>query len=353
MDQLAKSFPIGQRKIGAGNPCFIIAEAGSNHNRNLDLAFQLIDAAVAAKADAVKFQTFSADTIVSQAALELTRMDSGDYRTAYELFKNIELPRSWQKELHDYAKSKGICFLSTPFDEAAINELEMIGIPAFKIASFELNHFPLLRQAAQCGKPVLLSTGMATLGEIEEALEVLDANGCRQVGLFHCGVGYPMEPASVNLRAMDTMAAAFQCPVGYSDHTLGIAVPVAAAARGAKMIEKHFTLKRNLPGPDHAFALEPDELAAMVSSIRIVEAALGSPLKKPAACEHLYLDRGRRSIFAAEKIPANVVIEKSMLAILRPGAGLHPRYMDFIAGRKATRDIHPNEPIRWEHIGSP
>ncbi len=347
---LLRSFKIGHRCVGPDSPCFIIAEAGSNHNRDLKIAMKLIDAATDAKADAVKFQTFSAETIASQADIPLTRIDFAEAKSPYELFKKLEMPRSWHKELFDYASQKGIVFLSTPFDEKAVDELFEIGVEAFKIASFELNHFPLLKHAAQTKKPILLSTGMATLGEIEEALEVILANGGRSVGLFHCGISYPLNERDVNLRAMDTMANAFPCPVGYSDHTTGIAVPVAATARGARMIEKHFTLDRNLPGPDHAFALQPQELSDMVSSIRTVEFALGSPIKAPMESEMEFKARGRRSLFANLDISKGTIIQRGMISVLRPGAGLHPKYIDRIVGRPAARDILRHEPFSWDCI---
>lgn len=342
------SIKIGHQAVGSGSPCYIIAEAGSNHNQNYNLALQLIDIAVEAKANAIKFQTFSADTIVSKADMPLTRMDFAGVKSSYELFKKLELDRGWQKELFHYAREKGITFLSTPFDEKAVEELESIGVDAFKIASFEINHFPLLREVAKTGKPVLLSTGMAVLGEIEAALEVLWREGCKEVALFHCGIGYPMNIHDVNLKAMKTMMEAFQCPIGYSDHTVGVAVPIAAVARGAAMIEKHFTLDRKLPGPDHAFALEPKELTLMVESIRDVEAALGSSRKGPVEAELEFRARGYRSLYAKADIKKGTQIKRDMIAVLRPGAGLHPRYIDTLIDRHAIRDIQKNEPITWD-----
>jgi len=345
---LAENFEIGTDKIGKGAPCYIIAEAGSNHNRDLKLAFQLIDIAVEANVDGVKFQTFSAETIASDADTDLSRIDFAGAKSLFELYKNLELPREWQKDLFSYAKEKGITFLSTPFDEKAVDELFQIGVEAFKIASFEIAHFPLLRHVAQTNKPVLLSTGMALLGEIEEAMAVLNDAGCDRIGLFHCGIDYPMNPENVNLRAIDTIKQAFQCPVGYSDHTLGVEIPFAAVARGASMIEKHFTVGRELQGPDHGFALEPQDLMAMVSGIRIVEKALGSYLKGPAESELLHKKRGCRSLYAKNAIPKRTVITEDMVSVLRPGAGLHPRNMATIIGRRVVRDICQNEPLTWE-----
>jgi len=348
--KLAENFEIGTNKIGKGAPCYIIAEAGSNHNCDLEIAFQLIDAAAEAGADAVKFQTFSADTIASRVESKITRIDFEGAKSLHELYKKAELPREWLRELFEYARDKKIVFLSTPFDEQAVEELDAIGVGAFKIASFEINHFPLLTKVAQTDKPVLLSTGAATLGDIEEALQVLTAAGCKQVALFHCGLGYPMGPAQVNLRAMETLHHAFQCPVGYSDHTTGITVPIAVAARGGRLVEKHFTLSRSLDGPDHAFALEPKELLQMVTEIRLVESVLGSSIKGPCVSEIEHKKRGYRSLFAKVDIKKGQTITKDMLAVLRPGAGLHPRYLTVINGMKAARDIAQYEPVLWESL---
>lgn len=343
---------IGDKTIGDNSPVFIIAEAGSNHDGDLDQAKGLIDVAVEAGADAVKFQTFTADKIAARTDDEI--MVLGDeYDTAdnlYDLYKGLELPREWQEELRDYAGEKGIIFLSTPFDYEAVDQLDKLDMPAFKVASYECVDIPFLRYIARKGKPILLSTGMANLGEIEEALEAIYNEGNRQVALLHCGISYPMPVEDVNLAAMDTMRQAFQLPVGYSDHTLGITVPISAAARGARVIEKHFTLDRNLPGPDHKFALEPDELKAMVVGIREAEAAIGSPIKRHVAVEEIHYRRGRRSIFAIRDIPAGTEITSEMIGVLRPGIGLKPKYYDLVIGRIARKDIKAHEPLTWDKI---
>lgn len=346
------SVKIDNKYLGDEHPVFIIAEAGSNHDGNLEQARKLIDAAVEAGADAVKFQTFTADKIAARTDDEI--MILGDeYDTAdnlYDLYKGLELPREWQEELKDYAEQKGIIFLSTPFDYEAVDQLDELGMPAFKIASFECIDIPFLCYIARKGKPILLSTGMANLGEIEEALEAIYNEGNKQVVLLHCGISYPMPVEDVNLAAMDTLRQAFQLPVGYSDHTLGITVPISAAARGARVIEKHFTLDRNLPGPDHKFALEPDELKAMVKGIREAEAAIGSPVKRHVAVEEIHYRRGRRSIFAVQDIPAGTRITAEMIAVLRPGIGLKPKYYDLVIGRIARKNIRAYEPITWDKI---
>lgn len=344
----ANKFKIEDTEIGIDSPCYIIAEAGSNHNQNYELALKLIDCAVEAGANAVKFQTFSADRIASQFIDKSTEIDFAGAKTLFELYKKTELPRQWQKDLYQHAVSKNITFLSTPFDEKAVDELYRLGVGAFKIASFELSHHPLLRYVAKTQKPVLLSTGMATLGEIEESIAVLNNAGCQQIGIFHCGIDYPLSPRNVNLRAMKTMMRSFDYPVGYSDHTLGVAISIAAVSMGARMIEKHFTLDKSLPGPDHSFALEPWELKQLVESVRVTEKALGSKVKGPTKSEETHKKRACRSIFAKVKIPKETVITEQMVSVLRPATGLHPKYLEIILGKKSRRDIQQHEPIQWD-----
>ena len=350
---MQRSFEIGKRRVGEGSPTYVIAEAGSNHDGQLDRARRLIDVAAEAGADAVKFQTFSADRIASQAAIGATRLTDKFGRfgeTLFDFYKKLELPADWHRELQAYAAEKGVTFLSTPFDEAAVDLLAALNVPAYKIASFELVHLPLLRHAASKGKPVILSTGMATLGEIEEALAAVTEAGNDQVALLHCGIEYPVAMPDVHLASMDTLRQAFSCPVGYSDHTLGVTVPIAAVARGATIIEKHFTLDRTLPGPDHGFALPPDELKAMVRAIRDTEAAIGSPVKRLLPSEAVHHQRGRRSLFAARDIAKGDVISRDMVTVLRPGTGLPPKYLDIIVGRIARRAIATHHPITWEDV---
>ena len=343
---------IGNRLIGEGEPCFIIAEAGSNHNGKLEQAKQLIDIAADAKADAVKFQTFLADKIVAKTkerASYLDKLVSKD-ETMHDIFKKLELPREWLKELFNYATSKGLIFLSTPFDEEAVDILDEIGVEAFKVASFEIVHLPLLKHIAKKGKPIILSTGMASLSDIEEALEVIYQEGNNKVIVLHCGISYPLSFENVNLRAMLTIKQAFRVPVGYSDHTMGITVPISAVVLGASVIEKHFTISRKLPGPDHPFALEPDELKSMVKEIRNTEKALGSAIKRRTKSEEEMYKLGRRSIFAIRDIAKGKVIKREDLGILRPGIGLHPRYLEEVIGRTAKVDIKKDDPVTWDKI---
>lgn len=347
-----KKIKIGNRLVGEGEPCFIIAEAGSNHDGKLEQAKQLIDIAADAGADAVKFQTFLADKIVAKTkerASYLDKLVSKD-ETMHDIFKKLELPRKWLKELFDYAYSKGLIFLSTPFDEEAVDLLDEIGVKAFKVASFEIVHLPLLRHIAKKGKPIILSTGMANLSDIEEALETIYQEGNEEVIVLHCGINYPLSFEDVNLRAMLTINQAFQVLVGYSDHTMGITVPITAVALGSSVIEKHFTISRKLPGPDHPFAMEPNELKTMVQEIRNTEKALGSPIKRRTKSEEEMYKLGRRSIFAIKDIAKGKVITREDLAILRPGLGLHPRFLEEIIGRTAKVDIRKDDPITWDNV---
>jgi len=337
---------IGRRKVGEGEPCYVIAEAGSNHNRDWDTALKLIDVAVDAGADAVKWQTYSAETMYSKKAPDFDHLKEN----TWELIKRIEMPREWHADLAKACADKGVHFLSTPFDLAAVEQLGKVGAPAFKIASFEINHLPLLRACAETGKPIILSTGMADLADIELALETIAKAGGKQVALLHCAIGYPPKFSNLHLRAMDTMRQAFSVPVGFSDHTLGIVSDIAAVARGANIVEKHYTLSRAMEGPDHPFALEPDELKDMVTAIRQTEQALGSPRKYRTADEEEFYHGARRSLVAHCAIAKGTVIEPSMLAVKRPGWGIHPKFFDVVVGRTARVDMEEDDIITWEMV---
>jgi len=336
------------RLIGESEPIFIIAEAGSNHNQDLDTAKKLIDAASEAKADAVKFQTYSAETLYSRKTPEFSYLKG---QNVHDLVKSIELPGAWQQELAEYADKKGIIFLSTPFDYAAVDELGAIGVPAFKFASFEITDLELLKYTASKQKPMIVSTGMANLGEIEDAINAIRSAGNNDIVLLHCNSLYPTPPEVVNLRAMETMREAFKLPVGFSDHTLGIHISLAAAAMGACVIEKHFTLDRTLPGPDHSFAIEPDELKEMVRCVREIEKAKGSGIKERSELEseEMYV-KARRSIHANVDIPKGVKMTREMLVVKRPGYGIKPKFIDIVVGREANKDIKEDEWITWEIV---
>jgi len=349
-----ESFLIGKKKIGKDSPCFIIAEAGSNHNKDYNLALKLIEAAADARADAVKFQVFSADKIVANTTNAIASLNGDKFgiygKTLYDLYKNLELPRKWLSKLKKHAEDCGIIFAATPFDESAVDELEKIKIEFYKIASFELVHIPLIRYAAQTQKPVILSTGMATLDDIADAVQAVTKTGNNNYALLHCGIEYPPRMEDIHLAAMDKICEVFSCPIGYSDHSLGLTVPIAAVARGAKIIEKHFTLDKFLKGPDHKFALSPKELKDMVTAIRETEMAIGKSDKKPVQAELIYLKRGRRSLFAKCEIRKGEIITKDMVSVLRPALGIMPKYIDEIIGKKAKNTIPKNEPILWELI---
>ena len=350
MSAFERSFEIAGRRVGPGEPAYVIAEAGANHNRDLGVARQLIDVAAEAGADAVKFQTYTGKDLYSSRTPQFEYL--ADERSPQELLDAVALPREWQPELAEHATSRDIHFFSSPFDSAAVDGLRELGVPAMKIASFELVDLPLIRHAAAAGVPMIVSTGMAVLGEIEDALSAVADAGNREVALLRCASVYPAPPAIMNLRAMATLRAAFGVPVGLSDHTRGTAIPAAAAALGAELVEKHFTLSRDMEGPDHPFALEPGELTEMVAAIRDVEAGLGNGrLEGPSEEEagEMYT-LARRSVIAAVDIPAGTLIEEDMLTVKRPGTGIPPREMGLVVGRTARADIPFDEPITWEMV---
>jgi N-acetylneuraminate synthase/N,N'-diacetyllegionaminate synthase len=268
----------------------------------------------------------------------------------YEIFKRIELPREWHCELAEYAGKKGLIFLSSPFDEESVDLLDEIGVPAFKVASGELTNFPLLKYMARKGKPMIVSTGAASMGEIDEAVSVIRGAGNKKIVLLHCVANYPAASEDANLLAMSAMKHRFKLPVGYSDHTLGIVAPLAAVALGAAMIEKHFTLSRKLPGPDHFYAVEPNELKEMAEGIRTVEKMRGAQTKKPVKAEQEIRKLARRSIFAKVDIPAGTIIKKEMLAILRPAIGLEPKHLDSLVGKRAKVAIERGAAITWDKV---
>lgn len=327
----------------------IIAEAGVNHNGDLALARQLIDVAADAGADLVKFQTFSADRLVATKArkAEYQKLATDAGESQHAMIRRLELTRAMHEALIAYCKSRVIRFFSTGFDLESINLLAELGLDRFKVPSGEITNLPYLRHVGRYAKPVILSTGMATLGEIEAALEVLEQAGTPRdrITVLHCNTEYPTPMADVNLRAMLAIRDAFGVAVGYSDHTAGVEVAIAAVALGAKVIEKHFTLDRNLPGPDHKASLEPNELKAMVAAIRNIEQALGDGIKRPSASEAKNKPVARKSLVAACAIRAGELFSASNLAVKRPGTGLSPMRWDEILGRKAPRDFAADDLI--------
>jgi len=327
----------------------VIAEAGVNHNGQLKLAKQLVAAAAAAGADLIKFQSFAAGSLVAQGApkARYQEVTTGSTEGQYEMVKRLELSRADHEELLAECRRHGIDFFSTAFDAENFDMLTGLGLGMVKIASGEITNLPLLRYMTRLRKPVLLSTGMARLGEIEDAIEVVEAAGTPRdlITLLHCTTEYPAPPAEVNLRAMVAMKHAFGVQVGYSDHTRGIEMPIAAVALGARVIEKHFTLDHSLPGPDHQASLEPDDLAAMVSAIRNVEQALGDGIKRPTASEIRNRSVARKSLVAARPIAAGEVFTAENVGAKRPGTGISPMRWDEVMGRTAPRAFAADELI--------
>lgn len=325
---------------------FIIAEAGVNHNGNVELAYKLVDAAKAAGADCIKFQTFRSENLVTETAqkAEYQKETTGE-DSQLGMLKKLELSYNTFLQLKKYCDKVGICFLSTPFDLESITFLNTISMPFWKIPSGEITNLPYLLALAKTGKPVVMSTGMCEVSEIQEAIMVLQQNGTKEITLLHCNTEYPTPFTDVNLRAMQTMRDLFHLDVGYSDHTKGIEVPIAAAAMGATVIEKHFTLNRNMEGPDHKASLEPEELKAMVDGIRHIELALGNGNKTPSPSEKKNIAIARKSIVARKAIQRGTELTDENLTVKRPGNGISPMKWFDVIGKKAIRDFEKDELI--------
>lgn len=332
---------------------FIIAEAGVNHNGDLELAKRLVDAALYAGADAVKFQTFKAEEVATgfaeRAAYQQANEPHRD-ESQLEMIRRLELGYEEFKDISDYCREKGITFLSSAFDLDSVDFLYELGVPYFKVPSGEITNYPYLRHIARKKRPVLLSTGMATLGEVEGAVTLLREEGCADIVLLHCTSNYPTLPEEVNLQAMQTMRRAFGLPVGYSDHTLGLATAVAAVALGAVVLEKHLTLDRNLPGPDHRASLEPEDFRKMVQYIREVEASLGDGIKRPTTSELAIMPAVRRSLVARRDIAAGEIITEQCLTAKRPATGISPVYWDLVVGRRARVNIRAGTVLTWDMV---
>jgi N,N'-diacetyllegionaminate synthase len=335
---------IGKKKIGNNQPCFIIAEAGVNHNGELPLAKKLIDIAVDAGVDAVKFQVFKPEGVTTKTAnmAEYTEKNIGKEMPQIDLLKNLALPYDDFKTLKDYCDDRNIIFLATPHSFDAIDFLEPL-VPAYKFGSGDITNIPSLQYAAGKGKPILLGTGMSTLREVKQAVTAIQLKGNMQIVALHCTTNYPCQLNEVNLRAMITMQNELTCLTGYSDHTLGLIVSVMAVALGAVVLEKHITIDKNLTGPDHKASLEPDELTQMVSEIRNVEKAMGSFEKKPTDSEKKLMNIVRKSIVASENIKKGSLIKQEMITFKRPGTGLQPTDINKILGKKTKRTIAKDE----------
>jgi N-acetylneuraminate synthase len=344
-------FTIAGRQIGPDAPVYIIAELSANHNQDFDQAVRIMQAAQEAGVDAVKIQTYTPDTITIDSDREYFQIQKTIWegRKLYDLYREAYTPWEWQPRLKEAANAMGLTLFSSPFDHTAVDFLEAMDVPAHKIASFEVVDIPLLRKVARTGKPIIMSTGMATLSEIEEAVRAIREEGNPQLALLKCTSAYPAPPDEINLRTIPHLADAFQVPVGLSDHTMGVAVPVAAVTLGARIIEKHITLSRAAPGPDSAFSLEPAEFKQLVDAVRLAEKALGNVRYHPTNSE-LPSRAHRRSLFVVQDMQAGERFTPENVRSIRPADGLHPRYFDAVLGGTASQDIARGTPLRWELV---
>jgi pseudaminic acid synthase len=340
---------INSRRIGHGHPTYIVAELSANHGQDFGRAVNMLEAAKDSGANAVKLQTYTPDTLTIDCDNEHFRLKGTlwEGRSLYDLYSEAYTPWEWQPRLKDKADTLGLDLFSTPFDYSAVDFLETMDVPAYKIASFELVDLPLLRKIASTGKPIILSTGMATLAELDQAVQTLRAAGSDRLALLKCNSAYPAPAEEMNLRTIPHMASAFDVPVGLSDHTLGVATAVAAVALGACIIEKHFTLSRSDGGPDSVFSAEPHEFRVMVDAVRAAEKALGEVSYR--ATHHEQASRVfRRSLFVVHDVKAGELFTAENVRSIRPGSGLHPRYLDVVLGRRASKDIVRGTPLNWD-----
>ena len=343
---------ISSRRIGPGYPVYIIAEMSANHNQDFNQAVKIIEAAKEAGADAVKLQTYTPDTMTIDCDNEYFQIGKGtlwEGRNLYDLYGEAYTPWEWQPKLKKIANDLGLDLFSTAFDSTAADFLEEMGVPAYKVASFEIVDIPLIEKMARTGKPLIISTGMATLAEIEEAVQAARNAGATQIALLKCTSAYPAPPEEMNLRTIPHLAEAFDVPIGLSDHTLGIAVPVAAVALGACILEKHFTLSRDIPSPDSAFSLEPQEFKEMVDAIRVAEKALGEvqyEVGEKESKSRVF----RRSLFVVKDMKAGDVFTEDNVRSIRPAYGLPPKFLKEVLGRRAACDIKKGTPLKWRLI---
>ena len=342
---------IAGRKIGGDAPAYIIAEMSANHGHDLSRATEILQAMKEAGADAAKLQTYTPDTMTINADNEYFRIKGTlwDGRTLYDLYREAYTPWEWHPRLKEEAEAIGLHLFSTPFDISAVDFLETMEVPAYKVASFENIDIPLLQRVGQTGKPVILSTGMASLAEIDEAVTVLRASGANDIVLLKCTSAYPAPHAEMHLKSIPNLAETFNVVAGLSDHTTEVTVPVAAVALGAKVIEKHFTLDRSEPGPDSSFSLEPAEFRAMVNAVRTTEEALGKVRYGPSPGETSSMVF-RRSLFVVEDIPAGKSLTRENVRSIRPGYGLHPRHLKEVLGLRAGRDLSRGTPLNWSQL---
>jgi N-acetylneuraminate synthase len=348
---MAVNLQIGEKTVGAGFPTYVVAELSANHGQDYDQAVRTIQAAKDAGADAVKLQTYTPDTITLRSEREEFRIGGGtlwDGRTLHDLYGEAYMPWEWQPRLKRAADGMGIDLFSSPFDLTAVDFLESMNVPAYKIASFELVDIPLIEKVVRTGKPVIMSVGMASLEEIEEAVSAA-RKGCPQVALLKCTSSYPALPAQMNLKTIPDLAAQFDLPVGLSDHSMTVAVPVAAVTLGACMIEKHFTLSRSIKGPDSAFSLEPAEFEEMVRAVRVTEESLGAVRYGASASEEKSV-AFRRSLYVVEEVKKGNPFTSGNVRSIRPSQGLHTRYFQEILTKRAARDIERGTPLSWDLV---
>jgi len=343
---------IGQKVIGSESAVFVVAEIGINHDGSASQAEKLIDAATESGADAVKFQSYRVDRLLIPSRERYAQQMDGA-ESAYQMLRRCELSWEDQAKLKKHADAKGVLFISTPFDEESADFLDSIGVPAFKIASADVTHVPLLCQVASKGKPVLLSTGMSFLGEVADAIYHLRSGGAKEILLMHCVSSYPASPKHMNLRALQTLRSYFELSVGLSDHSEGIHLSLVATALGAVLVEKHFTLDKNASGPDHKASIDPHDLKLLVKNLRDVEASLGDGRKRPSDAEEESRVSCRRSIVAAVDIRAHETVARWMLTFKRPGSGLEPRHLEKILGMAARRNIGKDTILQWEDLATP
>lgn len=349
---MSATIRIGRRTIGPGHPAYIVAEISANHRQNYEEAVRLVRAAKEAGADAVKLQTLTPDTITLKSDRPFFRVGGGtlwDGRTLYDLYDETYMPWEWQPRLQEVAQQLGLDLFSSPFDPTAVDFLEKMRVPAYKVASFEIVDLPLVQRMARTRKPLVISTGMATLQEIRDAMKAARSAGAKQIVLLKCNSGYPAPPEEMNLNTIPDMRRRFRVPVGLSDHTQGIAAPIAAVVLGACMIEKHFTLSRSVPGPDSAFSLEPAEFRMMVEAVRTAEKSLGRPEYRPTPAEAKSRPF-RRSLFVVADVRKGEPFTEANVRSIRPANGLHPRYLPEVLGRKAAVDIARGTPLSWDLV---
>lgn len=349
---MSSCIEVGNQCVGRCKPIYIIAEMSANHNQDFDQAVKLIEAARGAGADAVKLQTYTPDTMTIDCDNEYFRIGKGtiwEGKNLYELYKEAYTPWDWQPKLKEIANDLGMDLFSSPFNKTAVDFLEKMNVPAYKIASFEIVDIPLIQYVARTGKPIIMSTGMATLAEIDEAVTAAREAGCKELALLKCASAYPADPSDMNLRTIAHMAEAFGVPVGLSDHTVGIAVAVAAVALGACIVEKHFTLSRSVSGPDSAFSLEPQEFKDMVKAIRIAEKAMGK-VNYGVTDREVASRTFRRSLFVIKDMEEGEVFTEENIRSIRPGYGLHTRHLEKIKGRCTAKKIQRGMPMNWDLV---